>query len=202
MLRSPLQWLQWEKFYRICHFKQSSIIIEYLTCKAITYKNKIENMLRLGHTLFLRSFVWILGIINLFLTMHKSSEGVTSVTNGWPTRNPLLVAAGHGILFLPFLKVILLELNETKVHCIKSFNAIVDAFIFVGVCLLFIDYTTNTIFCSGSLPFHKNIERFANSLCLTLQCELSLLNDGKRFSYREISLFRVTSHTPLLRNHS
>ena len=98
--------------------------------------------------------------------MYKRGEGVT---NGRPTpRKPLLVATGYGILFLPFLKLILLELNETKIHCFKSFNTVVDDFIFVGVCLLFIDYTTNTIFCSGSLPFKINMQRFANSPCLTL----------------------------------
>lgn len=156
-------------------------------------------MLPLGYTLFLWSFVWILCIINHFLTMHKRGE---RVANGWPPRKPLLVATVYGILFLPLLKLILLGLNETKIHCFKSFNTIVDDFIFVGVCLLFIDYTTNTIFCSGSLPFHINMQRFANSPCLTLKCELSLLNDGWRLSYRAISLVHETFHTPLLRNHS
>ena len=156
-------------------------------------------MLSLGYTLFLWSFVWTLCIINHFLTMHRRGEGVT---NGWLPRKPVLVATVYGILLPPVSKVNFTWAEWNKIHCFKSCNTIVDDFIFVGVCLLFIDYTTNTIFCSGSLPFHINMQRFANSPCFTLMCELSLLNDGWRLAYREISLTRETFHTPLLRNHS
>lgn len=63
----------------------------------------------------------------------------------------------YGILFFLLLKLILFGLNEIKIYCFKFFNIIVDDFIFVGVCLFFIDYIINIIFCSGLLLFYINM---------------------------------------------
>ena len=105
---------------------------------------------------------WVVPIFTIFCLLyvyHKSFSTTKERRNNKRLADTKTSSRSYSLwnLFLPFLKLILLELNKTKVHCIKSFNTVVDDFTFVGDCLLFIDHTTNTIFCSVA-PFHLNIQ--------------------------------------------